>query len=320
MKIVFLLIGLFSILFSNQKKDDLIGKIYNSTSGKELSYSELTDKMSNIDVIYLGEKHDNAEHHQNQIKIIESLIEKGINPIIGFEFFYQHQTSDLLKYTRGIKSPFRHGEVDPVKEESTLREKLGWQNRKDEDWQFYFSFIKLAKEKKLDVFGADLHSGLVSRISRSGIEALSPIEKNELSPTGFSNAVYNSLMIQKFTDSHCGWVPQDNFEKLYQTWIARNDAMAVSIVKMAELNRPIILIFGGGHVEHNMGIYERVEYLNSNLTQLNLGFKEVHIDDSKLEDYFETPQIEGYKFLPNHEYYWFTNRKDDKDPCADFKY
>ena len=40
--------------------------------------------------------------------------------------------------------------------------------------------INLAKEKQLDVFGADLHSGIVSRISRGGLNSLNPIEKNIL--------------------------------------------------------------------------------------------------------------------------------------------
>jgi uncharacterized iron-regulated protein len=309
-----------SLLFSTSNNNDIVGNIFHSTSGNRISYTELIENMKNVDVIYLGEKHDNIEHHQYQIDIINSLVNEGLNPIIGFEFFYQHQTSDLIKYTKGIKSPFQHGKIDPEKEESKIREKLGWQKREDEDWQFYFSFINLAKEKQLDVFGADLHSGIVSRISRGGLDSLNPIEKNELSPTNFNNSNYKSLMVQKFIDSHCGWVPEDNFEKLYQTWVARNDAMAYSIVKMAEMNRPIILIVGGGHVEHNMGIYERVQFLNSKLSQLNLGFKEVHIEQTKVEDYFETPIIDNYKYLPNYEYYWFTNRKDNKDPCADFNF
>jgi uncharacterized iron-regulated protein len=310
----------FSVVFSENKNDNLIDQIIESATGKAISKTTLIERMHNSDVIYLGEKHDNGDHHDHQLEIIESLIENGLTPIIGFEFFYQHQTSDIIKFVKGAKSPFHYGEIDSKKEETKLREKLGWNQRSDEDWDFYFAFIKIAKEHGLNVFGADLSSGIISRISREGIESLSPVEINQLSPTMFENENYESLMVEKFKDSHCGWVPKDNFKKLYQTWVARNDAMAYSIVKMAGLNRPIIIIVGGGHVEHNMGIYERVHYLNPKLNQLNVGFTEVNIKEIPLINYFETPQINEVEFLPNHEYYWFTRRKDDNDPCENFNY
>ena len=69
-----------------------------------------------------------------------------------------------------------------------------------------------------------------------------------------------------------------------------------------------------------MGIFERVNYLNPNLNQLNLGFKEISIEESELKDYYNSTIINDQKYLPLHEYFWFTDRKDDKDPCEGFKF
>jgi uncharacterized iron-regulated protein len=313
-------IVMVTLIFCKSNENEFIGKIFNSRNNNIISFEKLINQMKNMDVIYLGEKHDNTEHHQYQIDIIQSLISEGISPIIGFEFFYQHQTSDLMKYVKGIKSPFQHEEENLAKDEEQLREKLGWQNKKDEDWSFYFDLIKLAKDNDLTVFGSDLPSGIVSRISREGLDSLTPVELNQIFSSNFNDNNYQQLMVKKFKESHCGWVPKDDFEKLYHTWVARNDAMAISIVKMLELNQPVVMIVGGGHVEHNMGIYDRVEYFNSKLNQLNLGFKEISIEKSSLSDYFESPVIHGFKYLPKHEYFWFTNRKADKDPCEGFNF
>ena len=307
-----------STVFSQE--DELVGQIIQASNQQIMSKEVLIEKMLESDVVYLGEKHDNANHHEIQIDIINSLIEKGIKPIIGFEFFYQHQTSELIKFVKGIKSPFHHGEENPEKEENKLRNKLGWQNRSDEDWKFYFNFLKQAKKQKLDVFGADIPSGLISRISRGGLESLTPIELKQLSPTNFHDPIYQKLMVEKFKDSHCGWVPEDNFEKLYQTWVARNDAMANSISAMlvSKGENLVIMIVGGGHVEHNMGIFERVSHLNPNIKQLNLGLTEIAIESTPLIDRIEKPVIGNLNFESGHEYYWFTPRADYDDPCKGF--
>jgi len=319
--ITIFLIMMASLIFCVPNENNLIGKIVNSNNNETISVDKLIDIMKYTDVIYLGEKHDNIDHHKHQIEIIKLLISEGNKPVIGFEFFYQHQTSDLMKYINGIKSPFQHGEENPEKDEEKLREKLGWKHKTDEDWNFYFELVNLAKENKLTVFGADLPKGIVSRISREGLNSLTPVELNQLSFTNYIDTNYQKLMVKKFKDSHCGWVPKDNFEKLYHTWVARNDAMAKAITMTAKNNNnPVILIVGGGHIEHNMGVFERVNYLNPNLNQLNLGFKEISIEESELKDYYNSTIINDHKYLPLHEYYWFTDRKDDKDPCEGFKF
>lgn len=131
--ITIFLIMMASLIFCVPNENNLIGKIVNSNNNETISVDKLIDIMKYTDVIYLGEKHDNIDHHKHQIEIIKLLISEGNKPVIGFEFFYQHQTSDLMKYINGIKSPFQHGEENPEKDEEKLREKLGWKHKTDED-------------------------------------------------------------------------------------------------------------------------------------------------------------------------------------------
>ena len=303
-----------------QKRDDpLIGKIVRAADQAEISYDQLLADALKSEVIYLGENHDNAEHHQIQLKIINDLISKGKRPQIGFEFFSVDQTPYLMSFATATKSKMPGHGAEVL--EKTLRTQLGWQQRTDQYWKFYFQFMELAKKHELKIFGTDLPAGLVKRLTRSGNSSLTGAEKTLISPTGFQEDSYRQLMFEKFKASHCGFAREAFQEKMYQTWIARNDRMAQSIVSMVtdDVTEPIVMILGGGHTQHNMAVYERVNFLKPGIAQFNLGLREITIDPLPLSDYIQTTKIGQTVFAPSHPYVWFTQRTSYEDPCRRFK-
>ncbi|MCP4753158.1 MAG: ChaN family lipoprotein [Proteobacteria bacterium] len=318
-----LLITIFGLLGCTStvvKRDDpLIGKIVSTLDRKEIPYGTLTQRVLESDVVYLGENHDNADHHQIQLRIVGDLIKNGRRPRLGFELFSVDQTGYLMAFV-SAKSKGPHA-VAPEKAERILRRQLGWENRTDSDWAFYFRLVELAREHELTVFGADLPKGIVRRLTRGGIDSLTNVEKALLHPTDFKDEHYQRLMYGKFTEAHCGWSLKSLLERLYGSWIARNDAMAHSIaVMIGEIpDEPIVMILGGGHVEHNMGVYERTAYLKPGIRQLNLRFREIAIRPLKLEDYFQKTTVDDREFPPAHEYLWFTQRVSYQDPCLRFR-
>jgi len=302
-----------------KRNDPLTGKIVASSNQREIVYQELLDRIIDSDVIYLGENHENAEHHQNQMDIIRDLIKAGKKPQLGFEFFSIEQTGYLTTYVR-YKQRGLH-KLPEEAQELQLRKNLGWQDRQDRDWQFYFGFLKLARTHQLTTFGADLPKGIVRNIARNGVNGLSPVEKSLVQSTGFKNDSYKKLMFGKFKAAHCGYAHKDRQERMYETWLARNDTMARSIVAMAAESpeQPIVLIVGGGHTEHNMGVVERVKRLRPGIRQLNLGLTEIFRKPAPLEAYFQRETVDGNQFPPPHDYLWFTQRHSYEDPCERFR-
>ncbi len=304
---------------TSKRNDPLTGKIVASFNQYEISYQELLDRVVDSEVIYLGENHENAEHHQIQMDIIKDLIKAGKKPQLGFEFFSIEQTGYLMTYVRNKQ----HGmhKLTEETQELQLRKNLGWQERPDRDWQFYFGFLKLARSHQLTTFGADLPKGIVRNISRNGIKGLSPVEKSIVQSTGFKDDRYKKLMFGKFKAAHCGYAHQQRQERMYETWLARNDTMARSIVAMSaeSSEQPIVLILGGGHTEHDMGVVERVKHLKPGIRQLNLGLTEIYRKPAPLGAYFQQETIDGEQFPPSHEYLWFTQRHSYEDPCERFR-
>lgn len=300
--------------------DPLIGQIYHFFGPEQLSEDELFRRMATSDVIYLGENHDNIHHHRIQLETVQALVALGKRPAIGFEFFSRPQTSRLIQF-QDSPDKFHNTEDENHSAGALLRQQLGWNANRDDDWDHLFPILQYAREQKLPVFGADLNAGLRRQLSKKGYAGLTPVEKLLAPETDFSNDDYREHMFQSFTAAHCGWRDDGYLEKLYDTWLARNEAMAESIVATHRANpdEPVVVIMGGGHSEYNMGVYERVARRDDSLRQVNLRLRSVEDTPYPAGLYFNPLSVGGSDFGPPYEYLWFTARMPEKeDPCEAF--
>ncbi|MCP3873062.1 MAG: ChaN family lipoprotein [Desulfobacteraceae bacterium] len=300
------------------RKDPLIGKIINTKTNQALGFESLIKDIRNYDVIYLSEKHDNPAHHAIQKKIIQSLINKGLEPSIGFEFFSMDDTPDLLNFIDSGK--VAHSKKSQKIIETDLRKKLRWDTQSDTMWSYYLDLLKIAKKESLNVAGIDLSSTLKRRITRKGINGISPIEKEKIFSTGLFNQVYKEYMFSIFKAVHCGMGHGKMQSRLYDTWVARNDKMALSITQLNKhSNGPVIIIIGGGHTEYKLGVIDRVNAIDDSIKQTNIALKEISVAPSTLEEYSLPLDLEGFEKMPPASYLWFTQRVSYTDPCEEFK-
>ena len=301
------------------RQDPLIGKIINTASRQPIPFNKLVDKIANYDVIYLSEKHDNPMHHAIQHRIIQDLVQKEKLPTLGFEFFSMDDTPLLLNFADSGKAA--HTPKMEAAIEQQTRKKLNWDSQSDAMWAYYYDLLKLARDNQLLISGLDLSSSQKRRITRKGLEGLTPIEKKLIFSSQFSNAPYESHMKSVFKAVHCGMGHGKMTSRLYDTWVARNDKMALSISQLYKKGAkgPIVVIIGGGHTEHGLGVMDRVTAINPDISQVNIGLTEITRDPSVLEDYIQPLELEGFKPMPPADYIWFTQRVSYKDPCEEFK-
>ncbi|MBF0425638.1 MAG: ChaN family lipoprotein [Magnetococcales bacterium] len=300
-------------------------------TGEVISRTELLLRMERARVIYLGEKHDNPEQHRLQLRIVEDLLALGRRPALGFEFFTREQTGWLMHFVTA-SPPVATGNattpaVDPDPEGERLQKRLGWQGRPE--WAFYYPLLALARREKLPVFGADLPEGVRSRLARVGEAGLSAVEKGLIPTTGFVHADYRQLMLGQLAEAHCGAASPALLDRLYATWLARNDTMANAITATLHAlpaDAPVVMILGAGHVAHAMGVFERVVHLNPGIRQFNLGFKEAAAPPTAAAAFSSHRQpltVGATHFAPEHAYLWFTPptpaRDPEEDPCAAFR-
>jgi len=300
------------------RKDPLIGQIISARTSRPMDFNSLIRDISRYDVIYLSEKHDNPAHHHIQTKIILQLIENGLTPTLGFEFFSMDDTPDLLNFVDSGK--VAHPENIKKIIEIDLRKKLGWDSQPDKMWKYYYDLLSIAKKENLPVAGMDLPSALKKRITRKGINDITPIEKELVFTTQLSDTAYKEYMFSIFKAVHCGMGHEKIQARLYDTWVARNDKMALSITRLYKHRKgPVVIIIGGGHTEYALGVIDRVTAINKTIKQVNIALREISIKPSDLSEYLLPLDLEGFAKVPPADYLWFTQRVSYTDPCEEFK-
>jgi uncharacterized iron-regulated protein len=301
------------------RQDPLIDKIIHTATRHPIPFNTLVTRIADFDVIYLSEKHDNPMHHAIQHRIIQHLVEQKKSPILGFEFFPMDDTPLLLNFSDSGSAP--HSPKMKTAIERQIRRQLNWDSQSDTMWAYYYDLLKLARENQLIISGLDLSGSQKRRITRKGLKGLSNIEKKLIFSSQFSNEPYEAHMKSVFKAVHCGMGHDKMTSRLYDTWVARNDKMALSISQLYEKGAkgPIVVIIGGGHTQYGLGVMDRVRAINPDISQVNIGLTEITRDPSDLGAYLQPLELEGFELALPADYLWFTQRVSYKDPCEEFK-
>ncbi len=308
---------------TGMRDDPLIGKIVDARSAGFISFSALVDNLMGPDVVYLSEKHDNPMHHAIQHRIIREMVTRGIAPVIGFEFFAMDDTPHLLNFVESGR--VRHTRDQETFIEHHLRNNLGWEDQSDKMWAYYLDLLKLCRDSHLAVSGIDLSPALKKRITRKGLAGLSDIETQQLFSTHLENPAYQAYMEALFRQVHCGMGHGKMTQRLYDTWLARNDKMALSITQLCRHQKasgqkgPVVVIMGAGHTDYGLGVVDRVKALSGTLDQKILSIVEITREWSDLEDYLIPLELEGVDPVPQADFLWFTQRVSYQDPCEEFR-
>jgi len=301
-----------------KRQDPLIGAIIDARTSEPVEFDTLIQRISTHDVIYLSEKHDHPDHHAMQQRVIKNLIEKGLDTLIGFEFFSMEDTPDILNFLDSAKAP--HSKEMTKIVETDLRKKLGWDTQPDPMWAYYYDLLALARDKGLEAAGLDLPETLKKRITRKGMGGITPLEKEGIFSTPPPGQAYKDYMFSIFKAVHCGMGNEQMQAKLYDTWLARNDRMAQAVTKLKHHHKgPLVVIIGGGHTEYGLGVMDRVAVLAPHLRQVNFAFREISPAPSELWEYLIPLDLEGYPKAPPADFLLFTQRVSYEDPCETFR-
>jgi uncharacterized iron-regulated protein len=285
---------------------------------REVAGEKLFQALAQAEVVYLGEKHDNAVHHAHQLTVLRELVARGRRPALGLEMVSAPETSTLMRYAAQSENP--HAGASP---EQQLRGALGWPDTEDWRWRAYGPLLEFARAESLAVFGADLPVSLRRRIAVAGIDGLSGVERARLPDTPPPDDAYAELMRTRIREAHCGYGSEEYLDRLLANWVVRNERMARTIAATlaAGDGEPVVLVVGGAHLRHNLGVPARVQRLRPGVRQLNLGLREVDPAHVDAHGYVAELEFAGTRFAPDHDYFWFTapSPEPEPDPCAVFK-
>ena len=102
------------------------GEIIDLKAGKAISFDCLLDQLESVPLVFVGENHDNPEHHLIQVQILQGLMDRNHVRAVAMEFF--------PRTAQGIIDEYMKGEMD----ETAFLEKIDW----DKIWGFPYLFYR----------------------------------------------------------------------------------------------------------------------------------------------------------------------------------
>lgn len=222
-------------------------EIYRLPGGEKISYRQLMDDLKETRVIFIGESHDQFEHHQIQVRILKDLLAKGKEVAIGMEMFERQQQPVLDRMSQGL-----------LTEEDFLRE-VQWEKTWGMNYQLYRAILEEAKNHRLQVIGLNVERDLVRRVAQHGIENLSSEDKAKLPEIELTDKKHLSY-IKTIYKGHQGG-SAEKFKYFYQAQCLWDEGMAETLSQFLKSpegqGKTVVVIAGSGHIVFGFGIPKR---------------------------------------------------------------
>ena len=271
----------------------LVGQIV--TSSGRLTPRQLAERAAASDVVLLGEKHDNPDHHRLQAWVIEAMVALGQRPAIAMEMLDADQAASLTAYRK-----------KPGADAAGLGAAVGWQARGWPDWTTYAPIAVAAFGADLPIVPADLTRTQIRAVGRGGLEGLEPGLANELESSPRFDAAQGASLEDELRASHCGQLPETALPRMMDVPWARD----ANLARMLRAAGRSVLIAGAGHVRTDRGVAWHLRRTVPEQKVLSVAFIEVQADRVDPAAYVEA---RPYDVL------WFTPRVDNEDPCVAFR-
>ncbi|OKH53091.1 hypothetical protein NIES2101_12180 [Calothrix sp. HK-06] len=217
------------------------------------SVAQLVPQIARANVIYLGETHDSAKDHENQLKIIQELHKLNKKIAIAMEMFQRPFQNVINEYLAG-----------KITEEELVKQ-TEYEQRWGFDYSLYAPIVKFAKENKIPVLATNTSSEITRKVSRQGLESLTPEERKQIPPFSeirTSPEEYRKMVLAAF-EAHqsAGHGNSKSAERFFLTQVLWDETMAESIANLIKANPDyqVVVLAGQGHVVYDYGIPSRLE-------------------------------------------------------------
>jgi uncharacterized iron-regulated protein len=243
------------------------------------------------EVVYLGEQHDNPDHHERQRAALAALVLGGARPVVAFEMLSEDMQTEV---DRLMSAPGDQAELGRA---------LRWRERGWPDFAWYWPLFDLARRHGLPVLAADLEPALTRKIAREGLAALGA-GAGALRSALPADPGREAAIAQTIQTAHCDLLLPARIPLMAESWHARNVTMARRIAGALERGSPVVVIVGRGH-QMAGGLPAQLEALRPGTRQLVVDLVEVPpgVDSNQV------PAGGGARVI------WLTPSVSRPDPC-----
>ncbi|MDW8335505.1 MAG: ChaN family lipoprotein [Tepidimonas sp.] len=228
--------------------------------------------------LLLGEQHDADAHQWLQAAVVQALSEQGRLGALVLEMAERgHDTAALPRHA----------------DEEAVRAALAWHDA-GWPWQRYGPVVMAAVRAGVVVAGGNLPRREHGRV----------MAENAWDAT-LSDPHQRTALLRALDEGHCGLLPAAQLPAMARIQLARDDAMATTLLQQPHTDALVLLVTGAQHARRDRGVPHHLQRrLGPAATEL------VHAVELRATD---APQPEPD---PAFDALWLTPAVAPRDPCA----
>ncbi|MHB8709890.1 MAG: ChaN family lipoprotein, partial [Desulfuromonadales bacterium] len=206
--------------------------ILRATDRAEVSREEMLRDLLSVQVIFIGELHDQIGHHEAQLSILQALQQESVQLAIGLEMFRKDSQKALDRWVFGSY---------PV--ESFLKD----YNDNWSMWEKYRGIFDFARRQKVKMVGLNISRELSARVARNGFAALPAAERQALGNVQCVVSPEYGNFLRRAMGGHGGH--GDKYRYFCEAQILWDTMMARHLLEFLKANPDyrVLVLAGSGH-------------------------------------------------------------------------
>jgi uncharacterized iron-regulated protein len=228
------------------KKEYRPGEIIDGGTPRILSIFQLTDCLGKVPVVFVGEEHDNQQHHALQLEIISHLYQRGTSLSIGLEMFPRESQSILDRWIRGEMN------------EQAFQKEIEWDRVWGYPFNLYREILVFARDHGIRLAALNAPRELVNKVAKKGLAGLNPSERLRIAKDiKLDDQTQRQLIYQQFLKHPLVSYNFDYFYEAQRTW---DETMAETLAKLFDniqtAPHTVVVLAGINHMNRRLGIPE----------------------------------------------------------------
>jgi uncharacterized iron-regulated protein len=281
----------------------LVGYALSVEDERWVDAKEIAAAVAGAEFVFLGETHDNEDHHRIQSELLRAALAGGRSPALAFEMLDTRQAEPLA-------TALASGAATP----EGIAEAVGWGKSGWPDFAIYRPIFEVGLEAGLELVAANLPRPVAREAGMKGPAVLPDDVRQALERQGEPTAEEWKAWTREMAESHCQEFPREQIAGMVLAQRARDVQMALR-VGAAGARRGAVLITGGGHARSDRGVPAWLERLHPGARSISVGLVEVDGERRWPRLYTESYGADRFPF----DYVIFTPRAEREDPCEKLK-
>lgn len=213
---------------------------------QRIPLNQMVAEVKDAPLIFVGEIHDEPEHHELQQLMLRGVQATGKPMAIGLEMFNAESQPELDAWVEGRLDNARFIALY----KRNWREPLG----------LYAGIFQYAREHRIPLVGLNVPRGVIQEVKRSGIQAL-PEEQRRKLPANIrceGSSGYLDFM-ERVNAGHSG--NEETFRNFCEAMTLWNSLMARNITDYLQRHPGTVMVVlaGAGHARKRGGIPEQLD-------------------------------------------------------------